>query len=69
MLYKKEKGITIIALVITIVVIIILGAIGVTLLSRDNGVIMRAKNTLNTTSKLGVNEAQQVNYLRSGETN
>ena len=40
---KKENGITLIALVITIVVLLILAGISVSVLSGDNGIINQAK--------------------------
>ena len=40
---KKEKGITLIALVVTIVVLIILAGISISVLSGDNGLINQAK--------------------------
>ena len=40
---KKEKGITLIALVVTIVVLIILAGISISVLSGDNGIINQAK--------------------------
>ena len=41
---KKERGITLIALVVTIVVLLILAAIGVTTLLGDNGIINHSQN-------------------------
>ena len=44
MVNSKEKGITLIALVITVVVLIILAGISVTLLLSDNGIIGKARS-------------------------
>ena len=39
---KKQKGITLIALVITIIVLLILAAVTINALSGDNGILKRA---------------------------
>ena len=41
---KKEKGITLIALIVTIVVLLILASISIKVLTGDNGLINQAKN-------------------------
>ena len=41
---KKEKGITLIALVVTIVVLIILAGISISMLTGENGIIVQAQN-------------------------
>ena len=42
-LQKKEKGVTLIALVVTIIVLIILAGVSISIPTGDNGVITRAK--------------------------
>ena len=42
---KKEKGITLIALVITIVVLIILAGVSISMLTGENGIITKAKES------------------------
>jgi len=42
---KKEKGITLIALVITIIVLLILAGVSIAMLTEDNGVIKNAKES------------------------
>ena len=42
---KKEKGVTLIALVVTIIVLIILAGISITTLTGDKGLIDEATNT------------------------
>ena len=50
----QNKGITLVALVVTIVVLLILAGISITALFGDNGLIKRAQELKNT-----VNEAQK----------
>ena len=40
---KKEKGITLVALVVTIVVLIILSTVSINTMFGDNGIISKAK--------------------------
>lgn len=59
---KKEqtsKGITIIALVITIIVLLILAAISITTLTGENGILTKA-----STSKLTTEQAEILEDLR-----
>ena len=51
---NNSKGITLVALVVTIVVLLILAGISITALFGDNGLIKRAQEMKNT-----VNEAQK----------
>ena len=44
---KQERGITLIALVITIVVLLILAGVSINALFSDNGIIERAKDAQN----------------------
>ena len=41
--YKKERGITLIALVITIIVLLILAGVSIAMLTGDNGILTQAK--------------------------
>lgn len=43
-MFKKEKGITLVALVITIIVLLILAGVTISLVVSDNGVINKAKD-------------------------
>lgn len=43
-MFKKEKGITLVALVVTIVVLLILAGVSISLLLSNNGVIKKAKD-------------------------
>lgn len=63
---KKEKGITLIALVITIIVLLILASVSIAMLTGNNGILTQAQNAKNETKdaeniekiKLAVSEAQ-----------
>ena len=48
---KNEKGITMIALVITIIVLIILAGVSIAALSGDNGVVQNANKASDDTKK------------------
>lgn len=41
---KKEQGITLIALVITIIVLLILAGVSLSLVAGENGILKRAEN-------------------------
>ena len=53
---KKEKGITLIALVVTIVVLLILAGISIAMLTGDNGIISQAKKAKEATEQAKVEE-------------
>ena len=64
--YNQEKGITLIALVVTIVVLLILAGVSISLVLNNNGVIGKAKDAKNSTEK---GQAQDevnlaINYLQ-----
>lgn len=46
---KNQKGITLIALVITIIVLLILAGVAIAMLSGENGILTRAKEASNDT--------------------
>ena len=54
-LKEKEKGITLIALVITIIVLLILAGVSIAMLTGDNGIITRA-NEASEKTKLHLKE-------------
>lgn len=66
MKYSKEKGITLIALVITIIVLLILAGVSIAMLTGQNGILTQAQNAKNETEEaqdkekisLAVSEAQ-----------
>ena len=53
---KREKGITLIALVVTIVVLIILAAVSISMLTGENGIITQAQNSKEATEQARVEE-------------
>ena len=63
---KKERGITLIALVVTIVVLLILAGVSISMLSGDDGILTRAQEAKNKTEEaedmekigLAISEAQ-----------
>ena len=56
MIKKKEKGITLIALVVTIVVLLILAGISISMLTGENGVIVQARKSKEATEQAKVEE-------------
>ena len=59
---NKEKGITLIDLVITIVVLLLLAGVSIGMLTGENGIITQATNAINKTESAGVKE--QVNLWK-----
>ena len=57
-LKRKEKGITLIALVITIIVLLILAGVSIAMLTGDNGILTQAQNAKNKTE--GAEEEEKV---------
>ena len=56
MKFFKEKGITLIALVVTIVILLILAGISIAMLTGDNGILSQAQNAKNKTEEAERNE-------------
>ena len=54
MLKTKEKGITLIALVITIVILLILAGITITTLTGNNGILTQANNAKKATRGIDI---------------
>ena len=72
---KKERGITLIALVITIIVLLILAGVSIAMLTGQNGILTQAQKAKNETEKAAENEAailneynQYLNNLTGGGT-
>lgn len=59
MMFKKENGITLVALVVTIVVLLILASVSISLVLGQNGLINNAKEAKNKTT----NATNEENYL------
>ena len=61
---KKEKGVTLIALVVTIIVLIILAGISITTLTGDKGLIDEATNTSSEAQRESIIEKIQADLLK-----
>ena len=59
----KEKGITLIALVITIIVLLILAGVSIAMLTGDNGIITQAKLAKERTEEAQRKEEQELENL------
>ena len=64
-LYSKQTGITLIALVITIVVLLILAGVSINALFSDNGIIERAKNAQNKVDEAEKKDLEEINKLNN----
>ena len=62
-MYKKTKGITLIALVVTIVVLLILATVTINMTMNSNGIFGRAKNAADTYKKAAANETAALNDI------
>ena len=60
---KKERGITLIALVVTIVVLLILAGVSISLVLNNNGVISKAQEAKNRYAEAQTNEEKQLNEV------
>ncbi len=60
---KQEKGITLIALVVTIVVLLILAGVSISLVLNNNGVISKAKDAKNQYTEAQTNDEKQLNEV------
>ena len=60
---KQEKGITLIALVVTIVVLLILAGVSVNALFGNSGIIEKAKEAQNAMDKAAENDQKQIGEL------
>ena len=70
--YLKEKGITLIALVVTIVVLLILAGVSINALFGDSGIINKAKDAQNKMDQATQNDLDAINELNNwidGKTN
>ena len=64
---KKQEGITLVALVITIIVLLILAGVSISLVVGNNGVLTQASNAVTTNNVAGIRE-KVVNSLTAVET-
>ena len=60
---RKQKGVTLIALVITIIVLIILAGVSINMLVGENGIITQAQKAKEDTEKAKIEEEQAMNLL------
>lgn len=60
---KGQKGITLVALVITIIVLLILASVTISLTLGQNGLFNTAKNAGKNYTNAAKNEMQGLNYL------
>lgn len=58
-MFKKERGITLIALVVTIIVLLILAGVAISLTIGNNGIFDRAQKAANTWRNAESNEAKE----------
>lgn len=64
-MFKKERGITLIALIVTIIVLLILAGVTISLAIKDQGIFNKAKTAGNkyteqqTTEQTGLNTADE----------
>ena len=65
----KEKGITLIALVVTIVVLLILAGVSITVLFGDSGIITMAQKAADETDKAAEKDQEDLNKLNEYLTN
>ncbi len=70
---KNQKGITLIALVITIIVLLILAGVSIAMLTGENGILTQATDARDTNTKAGiaekVNMSIQAAYMENLQTN
>lgn len=60
--FKQKKGITLIALVITIIVLLILAGISISMLSGDNGILQKTTTAKENTEKSQIEERIKLAY-------
>ncbi len=64
-MFKKERGITLIALVVTIIVLLILAGVAISLTIGQNGIFNRAQTAANTWRNSETNESHAFNGFYS----
>ena len=63
--YSNQKGITLIALVVTIVVLLILAGVSINAIFSENGIIKRAQDTQNKMDQATQNDLDSINELNN----
>lgn len=64
-MFKNQKGITLIALVITIIILLILAGVSLNLVLGENGLIRRAQEAKEAYTQAQSEEEQQLNEVES----
>ena len=62
---RKNKGITLIALVITIIVLLILAGVSIAMLTGNNGILTQAQRAKNETEKASIEEEKILSTIKS----
>lgn len=62
-MFKGQKGITLVALVITIIVLLILAGVGISMLAGDGGILDHAQNASNEYKTASNTENQTIQNL------
>ena len=57
-MFKKEKGITLVALVVTIVVLLILAGVSITMVLGNNGIVKKAQDAKTNYKAAAADEGQ-----------
>ena len=60
---KKQKGITLVALVVTIVVLLILAGVSINLVLGDNGIVKKAQEAKRKSGEASQNDLTSMNEL------
>ena len=60
---KSRKGITLIALVVTIIVLLLLAGISISMLSGENGILQRATDAKQTTERSEAKEQARIDIM------
>ena len=62
---KNEKGITLVALVVTIIILLILASVSINLTLGDNGIIIKAKEAKRKSQEGYINEEFAMNLIQN----
>ena len=62
-MFKKERGITLVALVVTIIILLILAGVTLTLALGGTGIFPRAQNAADRYTDASQNEASLMNWV------
>ena len=68
-MFKKEKGITLVALVVTIIILLILAGVTLSLALKGNGIFNKTKNAVERYTDASENETQQIDEFEDVYSN